>query len=98
MPNETWLVVATAILSSSVVGTVVSWWKDRKVTAATVEVSGVSALSEALSALRGELDQTRHDLHETRDEVCRLRSENVTLGAQIRHLETKLATYEGRQV
>ena len=78
--------IATIVLSSSLLTTIVSWVKDRRKDAASTELTSVQALTSAMAALHDELSAAR-------EEILQLREENFGLRKAIAALERAV---EGR--
>ena len=67
------VVVLVALLSSSLLATVITWIKDRHKTSADAELTSVTALQTALRALHDELVDTRAEMDHLRHENKQLR-------------------------
>lgn len=88
MGEPSWFtVVAVAILGSSVLTAIVTWFRDRRKDAAHTEATTVSAMRETVESLRAEVKEARAEVAEYRREALELRAENRRLIEEMRELE-----------
>ena len=67
-----WLI---AILSASGTGAVISWIRDRKKDATSVEQTSVEIMRTVMAELRAELTDVRRRLAEAEDEIANLQTQ-----------------------